>query len=53
MTKKLLKKWFAKNWTPKIVSLLLAIALWFLINGYQRSTGGSSDGKDPFARSGP
>ena len=28
-----------KNWTPKIVSLILAIAIWFLIRGLQEAEG--------------
>ena len=35
MKKDLMKKLFVNNWIPKIASLLVAIALWFLISGYQ------------------
>ena len=37
MNKRLLKRLFRNNWIPKIASLLAAIALWFLINGYQKN----------------
>jgi YbbR domain-containing protein len=37
MNKRLLKRLFLNNWIPKIASLLAAIALWFLINGYQKN----------------
>ena len=42
----MLKRWFGKNWMPKMASLLVAIALWFLINGYQKNDAVMSDPVD-------
>jgi hypothetical protein len=45
-----MKKALRKNWIPKIVSLLLAIAIWFLIRDYLVKQGeyydSSSEGRD-------
>ena len=50
ISKKTLKKWFGRNWIAKIASLLLAIALWFLINGNLDKAGnGTEDDPDPAA----
>ena len=43
-----MKKWFVKNWMAKITSLLLAIALWFLINEHlMRKSQTGDDARPP------
>ncbi len=37
--RRILKKWLLKNWMAKIASLLLAIALWFLIDDHLTDKG--------------
>ena len=37
MKKSMVKRLIVNNWIPKIASLLVAIALWFLISRYQEN----------------